>query len=101
MPYLKCSQPAPSAFRICITSDTTADCVIESGMKANLCRALSAFDPNEAYKDSYRVKEALSLYNNYNNAANGRIKIDLSIHAEYTCLEDIVRRHSEKCSWAP
>ena len=30
--------------------DTTADCVIESGMKANLCRALSAFDPNEAYK---------------------------------------------------
>lgn len=77
--------------------DTTADCVIESGMKANLCRALSAFDPNEAYKDSYRVKEALSLYNNYNNAANGRIKIDLSIHAEYTCLEDIVRRHSEKC----
>ena len=76
--------------------DTTADCVIESGMKANLCRALSAFDPNEAYEDSYRVKEALSLYNNYNNAANGRIKIDLSIHAEYTCLEDIVRRHSEK-----
>ena len=42
--------------------DTTADCVIESGMKANLCRALSAFDPNEAYEDSYRVKEALSLY---------------------------------------
>ena len=78
--------------------DATADCVIESGMKANLCRALSAFDPNEAYEDSYRVKEALYLYNSYNNAANGRIKIDLSIHAEYTCLEDIVRRHSEKCT---
>ena len=77
--------------------DATADCVIESGMKANICRALSAFDPNEAYEDSYRVKEALSLYNDYNNAANGRIKIDLSIHAEYTCLENIVRRHSEKC----
>ena len=77
--------------------DATADCVIESGIKANISRALSAFDPNEAYKDSYRVKEALALYDSYNGAADGRLKIDLSVHAEYTCLESIARRHSEKC----
>ena len=84
-------------------------------MKANISRALSAFDPNEAYKDSYRTEERqaqplsirLDMY--YfcdttadcvieSGAADGRLKIDLSVrHAEYTCLESIARRHSEKC----
>ena len=77
--------------------ENTAEAVLESGIKANICRAISAFDPNEAYEDSYRVKEALDLYKNYHNAGNGRLKIDFSLHAEYTCLEHIVRAHSEKC----
>ncbi|MBQ7091721.1 MAG: amidohydrolase family protein, partial [Clostridia bacterium] len=70
--------------------EDTAEAVLESGIKANICRAISAFDPNEAYEDSYRVKEALKLYDAYHNAGNGRLKIDLSLHAEYTCLEHIV-----------
>ena len=77
--------------------EDTAEAVLESGIKANICRAISAFDPNEAYEDSYRVKEALKLYDTYHNAGNGRLKIDLSLHAEYTCLEHIVKAHSAKC----
>ncbi len=78
-------------------SDTTAECVLSSGMKANLCRGISAFDPSEKYEDSYRTREALDLYNGYNGAGDGKLKIDLSVHAEYTCLETIARQHSEKC----
>lgn len=77
--------------------EDTADAVLSSGIKANLCRAISAFDPAEAYEDSYRVKEAIELYKNYHNAGSGRLKIDFSIHAEYTCLEHIVKAHSQTC----
>ncbi len=78
-------------------SEDTAEAVLSSGIKANICRAISAFDPSEAYEDSYRVKEALALYDKYHGAGNGRLRIDFSIHAEYTCLEHIVKAHSRAC----
>ena len=62
----------------------------ESGIKINACRPAQSFDENENPKDNYRFAESKMLYKNYHNSANGRIKIDMSIHAEYTANEKIV-----------
>lgn len=76
----------------------TAKAVAESGMKANLTRPVQSFDPNEEPKDSFRIAQSLELYDEWNNAADGRILIDFSIHAEYTCTEKIARAYSEECN---
>ncbi len=76
----------------------TARAVAESGMKANLTRPVQSFDPNEEPKDSFRIAQSLELYDEWNNAADGRVLIDFSIHAEYTCTEKIARAYSEECN---
>ncbi len=76
----------------------TAKAVAESGMKANLTRPVQSFDPNEEAKDSFRIAQSLELYDEWNNAENGRVLIDFSIHAEYTCTEKIARAYSEECN---
>ncbi len=76
----------------------TAKAVAEAGMKANLTRPVQSFDPNEEPKDSFRIAQSLELYDEWNNAENGRVLIDFSIHAEYTCTEKIVRAYSEECN---
>ena len=69
--------------------------VAETGMKANLCRPILSFDPDESIKDSERLAEAMSLYNEWHNACDGRIKIDMSLHAEYTNTERSCRETAE------
>lgn len=76
----------------------TAKAVAESGMKANLTRPVQSFDPSEEPKDSFRIAQSLELYDEWNKAENGRILIDFSIHAEYTCTEKIARAYSEECN---
>jgi len=71
--------------------EDTAKAVIESGIKANLARAVLSFDPVENMSENIRVKEALTLADEYHGAANGRIKIDMSLHAEYTNTENSAR----------
>lgn len=65
----------------------------ESGMKINLCRPLLSLDPAERAKDSWRVRDTLSLFDQYHMAQNGRIRVDFAIHAEYTCFPEIVREY--------
>ncbi|MBR6531676.1 MAG: amidohydrolase [Clostridia bacterium] len=76
----------------------TARAVADAGMKANLTRPVQSFDPNEEPKDSFRIAQSLELYNEWNKAENGRILIDFSIHAEYTCTEKIARAYIEECN---
>lgn len=68
-----------------------------SGMKVNLCRPVLCFDPDEHAKDSWRVKGTLELFDAFHNAQNGRIRVDFSLHAEYTNHENIVREYAELC----
>lgn len=75
----------------------TAEAVIASGMKANLCRPVQCFDEGESYAESTRVRESLALFDRYHNAANGRLRIDFAIHAEYTCKDHIVRAYAADC----
>ena len=71
-------------------TETVLRAADESGIKINACRPAQSFDENENPKDNYRFAESKMLYKNYHNSANGRIKIDMSIHAEYTANEKIV-----------
>lgn len=62
--------------------DKTAEACINSGIRAVLSRGLSgnADDINDP-----KLKEAVELYQNYNGAAGGRIRVVLGPHAIYTC----------------
>lgn len=75
----------------------TIGAVISAGMKANICRPVQEFDPSGTYENNFRAKESLALFDELHMAANGRIRIDFSIHAEYTCNANVVRGYSEEC----
>lgn len=77
--------------------DETARAVAETGLKANICRPILSFDPSQPLRDNERFPEAVSLYNEWNNACSGRIKIDMSLHAEYTNTERSCRETAEYC----
>ena len=63
----------------------------ESGVKLNFCNGIVSFDENESLKSNKNFSEAKRLYKNYHNSSRGRIKIDMSIHAEYTSNPKIIR----------
>lgn len=69
----------------------TAEAVIESGIKANLSRSLVSFDPAARIMGDARFAESVELVKHYHNAAKGRLKIDMSLHAEYTNVEGYIR----------
>ncbi len=64
--------------------EDTVRAVIESGMKANVSRCLQSFDPAVTKETDTRFAEAVSLHKTWHNAADGRIKMDMAVHAEYT-----------------
>ena len=73
---------------------TAIENTIAAGMKANISRPVQCFDPSETYADSYRSQESLELFKAWNGTADGRILVDGSIHAEYTCHPHIVEAYS-------
>ena len=76
-------------------SETTVKTVIESGIKANIGRCITAFDDSITAQTDTRFKEGVDLHKTYHNAADGRVKIDMSIHAEYTTVENTCRYVSD------
>lgn len=60
-----------------------ARAVMDAGAKANISRSLTNFT-GQAPETLESYGEMQKLYKEYHNAAEGRIKIDLSLHAEYT-----------------
>ncbi len=67
--------------------DKIAEAVIETGIKANISRSIVSFDDNEDPRNNFRIGETVSLIKDYHNTADGRVKIDVSLHAEYTNTE--------------
>lgn len=60
-----------------------ARAVTESGAKANISRSVT--NPTGAdVAGLVSFEEMKSFYNNFHNTADGRIKVDMSLHAEYT-----------------
>ncbi len=69
-----------------------AEAVIEAGMRANLCNAIIALGDDYSFEDDRAVIETRRLIADYHNAAGGRIRADVSIHAEYTSSPHIWER---------
>ena len=65
-------------------SDETAQAVAESGMKANLSRGTSLFSEDFDFETHVGCREMTELKEKWNGYDNGRIRIEASIHAEYT-----------------
>ncbi len=78
--------------------ERTCEAVGKAGLKANISRPVQCFDPAELPQDSYRIKQSLDLFDNYNKSFDGRILIDFCIHAEYTCDEKTTRYYSALCN---
>lgn len=66
----------------------TARAVLESGIKANLSRSLVSFADGIKLAEDDRFKEAVALADEFHGAGEGRIKVDFSVHAEYTNRPD-------------
>lgn len=64
--------------------DEVAQAVMQSGMKANISRAVTNFNQDIQLLDFTASREAVELHEKWHNADNGRIRIDMAIHAEYT-----------------
>ncbi|MBR2019982.1 MAG: amidohydrolase [Clostridia bacterium] len=75
--------------------DAVAEAVLETGIKANLSRSFVSFDPTMDIQKDSRFAEFLSLANQYRNADDGRIAVDLSLHAEYTNVPRVCRDVAE------
>ncbi|MBP9988243.1 MAG: amidohydrolase [Ruminococcus sp.] len=76
----------------------TIEAVAQSGMKANITRPVQSFDPTETPEQSFRIKEAIELYDKYNNYSDGRVLVDFCIHAEYTCTPVIAKAFIDMCN---
>ena len=65
--------------------NATAEAVAESGIKANISRGTSMFLGDDFCFDTFPAcQELVALKDKWHNYDNGRIKIEASIHAEYT-----------------
>lgn len=71
-----------------------AKAAIDAKIKCNLSIGTTSSD-DKGYYDLPVYEENNYLINNYHNKENGRIKIDLSLHAEYTSNEKTVRQLAE------
>ena len=71
--------------------DDTARAVEESGVKANLSRSIVSFDPDIDVLNDSRIAESIDVFDRWHGKADGRIKIDMSLHAEYTNVEKCCR----------
>lgn len=73
----------------------TAQAALETGIKANISRSLVSFADGIKLSEDTRFKEAVELADAYHGAGEGRIRVDFSLHAEYTNRPDYCAAVSE------
>lgn len=75
-------------------SENVIRAVGESGIKCNFGRAITSFtDCDISEIPSFRESE--DLIKTYHNAFDGRLKIDMSLHAEYTNRRTVIEQFAE------
>lgn len=72
-----------------------ARAVLESGVKNNLGRGVVNFSEEGDIDDLPGFRETKQLFEACNNAGDGRLKIDVSLHGEYTSNPKTVERLAE------
>ncbi|AEY66738.1 amidohydrolase [Clostridium sp. BNL1100] len=71
--------------------DEVARAVIETGIKANLCKSPVQFFEDGQLKRLDASQGTIDYYNRYHNSANGRIKVFVEIHSVYLFNENTLR----------
>lgn len=74
--------------------DDMARAFIESGAKVNLCNAVTNFT-GQPYETLAATKDAHAAAEKHHMAADGRVRVDFGVHAEYTSDEKTVRAAAE------
>lgn len=72
-------------------SENSVKAILESGMKANVSRCVTG--QHNDYKK--RLAEGRQLFADYHGAGEGRLKIEHSVHAVYTCGREAMRKTVE------
>ena len=72
-----------------------AELALEVGIRASLCNAVVALGPGFDYENDRSTQETRALIADYHGAGGGRIRADVSIHAEYTSPPEVWRRVAE------
>jgi 5-methylthioadenosine/S-adenosylhomocysteine deaminase len=72
------------------------EAITQSGIKANICSGIVVFDPEQRYEHMPIKEQAASLVQQYHNALDGRLRIDLNIHSEYLSNPYVVRAVGEQ-----
>ncbi len=75
--------------------DETAKAALELGVKANISRCLVSFADDATIKGDSRFEEAVKLVDEFHGEGDGRIRVDMSVHAEYTNKEGYLREVAE------
>ncbi len=70
--------------------DRIAEAAMSCGIKANIGRGISCFDPSKAFRDLPAYGEIRDLLASVHGAEDGRILIDVAPHSEYTTRPDIL-----------
>ena len=71
--------------------DEVANAALETGIKANISRSIVSFAESDNITKDSRFLESVQLVKDYDGAGDGRIKVDMSLHAEYTNTEQMSR----------
>ncbi len=71
--------------------EETARAALECGIKANIGRGISCFDASKRFADLPACAELKALIPAYHGTGDGRVRIDVAPHAEYTTRPDILR----------
>lgn len=67
-----------------------AQALVDSGVKANISQCVMCFD-DRSYYELPIYKETLAAIEKFNGKEDGRVKVEFSLHAEYTSNEKIAR----------
>lgn len=65
-----------------------AQVVAQTGIRGNLCNGSFCFENTYDYMKDKNYYQFLEMINKYHNFDNGRIKIDVGIHGEYTSIPE-------------
>lgn len=91
----KCSQAEQLLFRYVFFEPDSAAVAAEIGIRASLCNSVLALGDDYDFEQDRAVIETRALIRDWHLAANGRIRADVGIHAEYTSLPEHWRKVSE------
>ena len=70
--------------------DDMVEAVVESGAKINISRGLTFFDEILDLSGFKAFHESKKVFNDYNDTHDGRIRVDIGLHAEYTATPGLI-----------